>query len=380
MKLRKDRVRDRKFLKIDFMLFLSVSVMVVIGLVMVYSSSYYNLEIIKKMSPTIYFMKSVKYAAVGFFGMIVLTFINYENYKKYFPAIYIVTGILLILVLFLGKEYYGAKRWLNLAGFQFMPSEIAKISVVLCLSAVLTIIRESETEFNSKGHLAFVVLFSLIPILIYFERDYSTTALIAMLIFLMMFLANVDFKILITMISVGLFVSTLSIFKVGYRSSRVAIWLQTIFDRSYVFSDDRFQIMNSIYAVSSGGIKGKFIGMSDFKAARLPEAPSDFICAIWAEETGLIGSIFMLLLFIFIIYRIFRIAMRCEDRFGFMVAAGTGVLIALQVIINIGVVIAILPVTGIPLPFVSMGGTSLIVMLALIGIVLNISSKNLERS
>lgn len=369
----------RHSLKIDYVLLATVIVLVLIGSVVVYSASYYDLEIGFREDGASYYQSMLLFSVIGVAAMIIISFIPYELLKKgsILFLIIAVTIASLFVVMAFGEEIKGAKRWIRVGSFTFMPAELAKVSLIFFISFYIDRVGTKIKQFKVFGLLLVSVL--IMVALVYPQRDLATIMLLVILAITMMFVGGAKISNLLSLIPLGGIAFLIMAFKESYRGSRLKIWRETIFDRVYEFSDAKRQLMNSIYAVSSGGVRGKGIGMSEFSNLRLPDAYSDFIFAVFAEEFGFIGSLILLALYSFLVYRIFKIAMDCEDLFGFLVASGTGLVISLQVIINVGVALAILPTTGIPLPFISKGGTSIIITLMLMGVVLNISSKNSEK-
>ncbi|MDO4772584.1 MAG: FtsW/RodA/SpoVE family cell cycle protein [Bacillota bacterium] len=367
----------RYALKIDYMLLIVVVLLVFIGTLAVFSASYYELEIGLRQEAYHYFKMNLLYAAVGLFLMISVSFFPYEGIKKLIKYIAIFTIFTMIYVVANGKDFYGAKRWIVVGNITFMPLELAKVTLILIIAWFTDRVGRNIREFKTFGGILAVCFFFVI--LAIPEKDLATVVLMIGLIVTLLFVAGADMKYLVILFSIGAVFALVLLYAEPYRLSRISIWLETFSDRQYVFSDSKRQIMNSIYAISSGELIGKGIGMSDFSKLRLPEAYSDFIFSIVVEEFGFLGLLGILTLYAFLVYRLFKIAIDCDDVFGFTIAAGTGILILLQVIINVGVALAILPTTGITLPFISKGGTSLVVLLLLIGVVLNISSSNKER-
>ncbi len=363
------------YAKIDYPLMIAVLSLVSLGVVMVYSTSYYNMLAANKADNTI-LLSSIRYVVVGSVAMIAAMMFDYRKLRKISPAAYVVALVLSVVVLFYGVKLKGGTRWLIIPGIKisFMPSEFAKLAVIICFAWLIAAAGKRIKEF--KHFFIMIILLGLICFLTVLQRDLSTTAIILVLGMLMLFIGRCNWVYLAlstALCSVPVFLYALL---QNYSSKRVAIWLESVFDRSYAFSLEKYQIIYSIYAIGSGGVFGKGLGMGEMKLLRLPEAYNDFIFAIICEEFGLVGALFVLLLLAFVVYRIFLIALNSKDTFGYMIAAGTGVLIALQVVINIGVVTSILPTTGVTLPFISKGGTSLVTLMFLVGVILNISLHN----
>ncbi len=367
----------RYSLKIDYPLLVVVVFLVFIGTLSVFSASYYELEIGMRQEAYHYFKMNLIYAAVGLFSMLVVSFIPYETIKKLVKYIAAVTVFLMVYVIVDGSEYLGAKRWIEVGGITIMPLEFAKATLILIIAWFAD--RYGDDIRDLKKLLIVLCVSAFFIGLAIPEKDLATVALMTTLIVALLYVAGANFKHISFIIILGIVMAVILVYAESYRMPRITIWLDTIFDRNYVFTDEKRQIMNSIYAISSGEIFGKGLGMSDFSKLRLPEAYSDFIFSIFVEEFGFIGFLIILSMFAFLVYRIFKIAMECNDVFGFTIASGTGILISLQVIVNVGVALALVPTTGITLPFISKGGSSLLVLLLLLGVVLNISTSNNER-
>ncbi len=374
--------KNKRYARIDYWLLTAVMVLVGFGVVMVYSTSYYKL-LSDQMAPDAILMSSIRYVVFGLFGLVAAIFIDYRIWRRFAGAIYIVAIVLSIVVLFFGVETKGGTRWLVLPiiKISFMPSEFAKLAVVIGVARWVEIVGDRIKSF--KSFFAMFTFFMILAGLTVLQRDLSTTIIIAGLGMLMLFVGGARWYHIaatgLTLGGGGLYVALKSF---EHARARLAPWLSSFLDRSYIYNydDNKHQIINSIYAIGNGGITGRGLGMSELKLLYLPEVYNDFIFAIICEEFGLIGATLVLVAFAFIIYRIFRVALNCVDTFGYMMVAGTAILIGLHVIINVGVVVNLLPTTGITLPFISKGGTSVFIMMFLIGVVLNVSRKNsLER-
>ncbi len=361
-----------KNLKLDYSLLFVVLSLVIFGIIMVYSTSFYKFIIIGQNTEQLLYSGTV-YAIIGFVVMMIAIFFNYQHYRKLILLIAIVAVVASVLVLFYGVKSGGATRWLvvPIVNIAFMPSELTKISLIFIAAYFIDGAGKRVKEFRHFFIMMMIILaFAGLTAL---QKDLSTSSMMLVLVLLMMFVggANIFYLISLGVIGGGVFKIYLSIFP--YSMRRINIWLSTLQDRTYTYADKNYQIIHSLYAVGSGGLFGKGLGKGELKFLRLPEANTDFIFAIICEELGFLGAILVLLAFIFIIYRIFKIAVAAPDKFGFCIASGVGILIALHTVINIGVVINLLPTTGITLPFISKGGSSLIMLMFLVGVVLNIS-------
>ena len=358
---------DRAFLAL-------VLVLVSLGLVMVFSASYANAFYFKGNS--MHFITRQFWFAVG--GIILMLAISRFNYRWLRPLalpIYAVTVFLLIAVLFM-PPLNNARRWIIVGPINFQPSEIAKFAVVVLFAAIVAANGPKKMQTMRHGVAPFVL--ALIPIvyLMLLEPHLSGTVLILAIGLTMMFVGGTDVRWFIaggaaavSGIAAAILNPSLLSSLAQYAGERVTVWLDP-------FSDPLnagFQTVQSLYAIGSGGLLGAGIGASRQKYLYLPEPHNDFIFAIASEELGFIGAMMIILLFILLIWRGIFIAARCPERFGSLVAAGLIFQVGLQAVLNIAVVTNTVPNTGISLPFFSYGGTSLLMLLCEMGVILSIS-------
>ena len=300
--------------------------------------------------------------------MAVLSRIPVEFWDHMAWPMYGISILLLLMVLVFGQSVNGAKRWISIAGIQFQPSEIAKFTMIL-LFAKLTRDYGSAARKFRYGVLGFglALLGILLPLAL--EKHLSAIMLMGMVAVVMMFVAGTHPKwLLMGAFAAAAFVLIYISF-MGYAGDRVTAWLHPEQDPS----DTGYQILQSLYAIGSGGILGLGLGKSRQKYLYLPFQYNDYIFAIICEELGLIGALFIILLFVALILRGYWIALQAPDRFSTVLAAGLTTLIGVQTVLNLGVVTNLLPSTGIALPFFSYGGTALAVNLGEMGILLGIS-------
>lgn len=364
--------------KIDTGLLLGVLLLVGFGLVMVYSASFYKLMVKDGLSPESYLFSGIFYAVIGMVLMFILSFVDYRLVRKLTFVVVVAALVLGVLVLVKGDVINGSRRWINIAGISVMPSEIIKVAVLLTTASFAA--AKGKSMAKPSNFLAAVLFIALLSSLVMLQPNMSTTVLIFAVGLGILFLSECRLHHFAALMGLAGGVFAVLVQIAPYRLRRILIYLSSYLDRAYVFDDSRRQIMYSIYAIGSGGVKGVGLGMGELKNLRLPEPYNDFIFSIVAEELGMFGALLLLGLFAFVIYRIFWIASRTKDNYAFLVTAGIGLLIGIQVIVNVGVATNLFPTTGIPLPFVSKGGSSLIIMMGLIGIVLNVSSKLEEPS
>lgn len=353
----------------DYIIFFSVLALLSIGIVMVYSSSAVSAQV--NFQDQYYFLKrQLVWASLGLLVMFLTMSIDYHAWRRLAKPFLIVTIVLLILVLIpgLGKVVNGARRWLGFGSLYLQPSEIAKLSMVLFSAHSLTANQERITSFL-KGLVPQLLLLLFVFGLILKEPDLGTALSIGGTVFILLFVAGAKIAHLATLGAAGVMGIIVAILVEPYRMKRLTAFSDPWADPL----DTGYHIIQSLYAIGSGGLFGVGLGRSREKFLYLPEPHTDFIFAILAEELGLIGTVTVLVLFFLFAWRGFRIAIAAPDLFGSILAAGLTTMIMLQALMNIAVVTASMPVTGIPLPFLSFGGSALIFMLAGVGVLLNVS-------
>ena len=348
----------------DYTILLLTLILVFFGIIMVFSSSYYYALEHPKISDMYYFVKrQAMYAALGGAGMVITINFPYRYYKKLAPIGYVLTNLLLILVLVLATATKGSKRWL----FGFQPSELSKVAVILFLALYISTHRESLN--NLKGFIkAFIIL--VIPVVLIGAANMSTAIIVFTVGIAMLFVASRRLWYFVVggaaAGAMGCAALFLPMFK--YRMNRIKIWRDPFSDPT----DLGFQTVQSLYAIASGGLFGLGLGQSR-QNTFIPEPYNDFIFSIICEELGLVGAAAVILVFSMLVWRGVRVAMNARDMFGCLIATGITALIAVQVIINISVATNTIPNTGIALPFISFGGTSLVILMMAVGILINVS-------
>lgn len=367
----------------DYLILIIVMLILALGMIMVLSASS-PASLSESGDSYRYFKKQAIAAGLGLVAMFVVSKIDYRIYKKFAWPIYIIFMILLVVVGFAGTDAGGARRWIIIAGFNFQPSEFAKIGFIIFFAAILTELKK-DGRINSLAWGFFYPLAWLIPIVgaIYgLQNHFSATFLIGVVTVIQMFIAGVKLRYFFTIGGMG-FGALLSLILLknggtlgeGFRSERIQTWLDP-------FSDPTgagWQIIQSLYAIASGGMFGAGLGESKQKYLYLPEPHNDFIFAVLAEELGFFGCVVVIILFAIFIWRGIIISMKAPDTFGSLIAIGIVSLIGLQSLINIAVVTGTVPVTGMPLPFFSYGGTAIIANLIAVGILLNISRSCIKK-
>ena len=371
MKLVKLKVKKEKKWRIDFLLLFSVILLVAFGVLMVYSASFYSAQL--TYGDSMFFMKKQLVGAIiGLASMIILYFIDYRFLKKLKWISLIVSLVLLLLVFVpsIGVKVYGARRWINLGFFTLQPSEIAKFGFIIFASSSLAKMQRQVKSF--KGILPTLIAGGIICCLIILEPNMSITICVGVTMITILFVGGARFKhFCFLAIPIALLVPLLIILE-PYRLRRLVAFL----DPFASASSEGFQLVQSLYAVGSGGLFGVGLFNSRQKYLFLPFAESDFIFSIIAEEFGFVGSCVLILVFGIIIARGIIIAMKAPTRFGCYLASGITTIIAVQLVVNIAVVTGSIPPTGLPLPFISAGSTSLVMFMSAIGVLLNIDKQS----
>lgn len=360
---------------VDYPFLILVLAALAVGLAMLYSASYAQSEYdTGYVSSTRYLQKQAACAVIGLAAMAVFSRLPAELWYRLAWPLYGISILLLLSVLVVGESVNGARRWINVAGIQFQPSELAKFTMIL-LFGRLTRQFGSRAETFRYGVLGFgmAMLGILVPLAL--EKHLSAIMLMGMVGVVMMFVAGTRAKWLLAgAAGAGVFVLIYVSF-MGYAGDRITAWLHPERDPG----DTGYQILQSLYAIGSGGLFGLGYGKSRQKYLYLPFQYNDYIFAVICEELGLVGALGIIALLSALILRGYWIALHARDRFSTVLAAGLVTLIAVQTVLNLGVVTNLLPSTGISLPFFSYGGTALAVNLGEMGIVLSISRYRNER-
>lgn len=306
---------------------------------------------------------------LGFFAMIFISNINYKIYEKW--ALPIVWGVIILLlgVQFAGTTVNGATRWLSIGPIQFQPSEISKLAVIMLLASTFS----KDINILNKNLWKYFIPIVIMVGLIFKQPNLSMVLILLSSSLFMYFAAGGSIKLILLTIGSGLF--GLSFLFQSYQKQRIMTWLHPEADPYGA----GYNIIQSMMAFVAGGFFGEGYGNSRQKLGWLPEGHTDFIYAVFAEEFGFLGCLLIIGLFLAFLQRGLLVSAKCEDLFGKLLAAGITVAICLQAFINISVASSMLPATGVPLPFISYGGTSLFITMCMIGILLNISKKRIRR-
>ncbi len=358
---------------VDWVLFLSTLVMVLFGLVMVYSASYpegyYHFH-----GDGFFFLRKQIYAGVaGLVVMIGASFVDYRIYRK-LNKLVLFLAILATLSLFTtyGTEAYGAQRWIEIGGLNIQPSDIIKIAAVMFMAYYLEK-HQGHIKRFTKGYLPILFLIIFFAGTIAIQNDLSTSFVMALTLGFMYMVAGGNLLHILMTISTGSALIAYLIINEPYRTIRIVSFL----DPFKYMDSYGWQVVQSLYALGTGGLFGMGLGQSRQKFFYIPLAYNDFIFSIIGEELGFIGGFIVMIFYVVIMWRGFRIAINAKDAFGAFLAIGITSLIGIQALVHIAVVTSSMPPTGIVLPFISAGGTSLLINMASIGILLNISKNSI---
>lgn len=347
----------------------------VIGLATLYSASHVYAFNYQDGDSYYYITRQLIFAAIGLVAMFVASMVDYHQWHKFAVIIFGISIVLLIVALLMPSST-GVHRWIRLPGIQFQPSELAKFALVLLFAHIISL---NYKRINKPINL--LVLFGILAVtcgLVILEPHLSGTMLLGLLGFMMMYVGGVNGWLLGGVLAAGGAVISVMVGVFGYEMDRIEVWLNPleIFTRDLDGKDQAWQTIQSLYAIGSGGLLGQGPGNSRQKHMFLPEPQNDFIFSVFCEEMGFVGAVVVIVLFGILVWRGFKIAMKAPDKFGCLLALGLTMQIGLQVAINIAVVSNLLPNTGISLPFFSYGGTSLVMLLAQMGVVLSVSRQS----
>lgn len=367
----------------DFQLLVLALLLVGFGVVMVFSASSNTAAVSKLYNfDAFYFVKrQLMWAVLGLIAMLIAMNIPYQFYKKWFLPLFIVTAILLLLVPYFGASINGARSWFRLGPISIQPTEIAKIAMVLYLSALITKKGEKFREFK-RGLFPVMIIVGFVIGLIMLQPDFGSAFIIAITAGIIVIAGGANLKHILNCALVGLLgiVTVLGINMLipsdgtssDYKMGRIQSWLDPFHDAQ----NASYNLLQSLKAIAHGGWTGAGFGQSIQKLLYLPYPYNDFIFAVIAEELGFIGTTIFLCFYAYFVLRGLLIALRCPDIFGTLVGVGIIGNIAIQAFINIGGVTRTIPITGVTLPFISAGGTSLFITMASIGILLSISRES----
>lgn len=359
----------------DYTLLFIVLFLLAFGLVMLYSSSAYDANLTYNDSSYL-FRKQIFSTLAGLVVLFVTAHLPYHIWERFAVLGYVVSVVLILLIIPFGIEANGAKRWLKIMGVSLQPAEVAKLAMILFLAYIIC--KMGRSIRTPKGFFFVLGLAAPISLLIYvITRNLSSAIIIFGIAFVMLFVACPDYKRFILLGLAGIAAAAVLVYAIvqmadsdgmGFRGERILAWL----DPEAYASGKGFQTLQALYAIGSGGILGKGLGQSMQKLGFLPEAQNDMIFSIICEELGLFGAVAVLFMFLLLIWRCMIIANNAPDLFGALLVVGVMGHIAIQVILNVAVVTNTIPNTGISLPFISYGGSSVMFLLAEIGIVFSV--------
>ncbi|MDI9514988.1 MAG: putative lipid II flippase FtsW [Clostridiaceae bacterium] len=358
----------------DFWLLFTVMVLLAMGVIMVFSASSYYAAY--NWNNKFHFLiRQLLWSCVGLVCMFVISNIDYRRLAIISPVLMLISIVLLILVAIpgIGAKYNDARRWFNLGFTTFQPSELMKLSLIMFLSFSLAK-NSGKLRFFFRGLVPYLLIVGFVDLLLLLEPHYSCAVLITLVAVVILFCAGARIFHFLAIGVPTIAAAACLVISSEYRLQRFLAFLDPFADPQ----GSGYQAVNSLYAIASGSIFGRGLGKSLQKYLYIPEPQNDFIFSIVAEELGFVGAFTVIVLFLLLIWRGVRISMNAPDMMGSLMAIGITSLVAIETIINIAVVTATLPVTGMPLPFISYGGTSMLFVLASMGILLNISRNSVN--
>lgn len=356
--------RPEKRMNLDYTLLSILFLLIMIGLVLLYSTSAYNGQ--NKFQDAYYYVKKQGVATgLGIIGMFMVAKIDYHKWVPFANLGYLVSIVLSILVMLVGEEYNGSKRWLSLGPLSFQPSEFSKVAIILFLACLISRQKKGVDSWLSMARL----MLPVIPITALVGASNLSTAIIILgIAVVLIFVASPKYMQFVWIGALGVGFMAIFLALESYRLERLAIW------RNPEQYEKGYQTLQGLYAIGSGGLFGRGLGESVQKLGFLPEAQNDMIFSIICEELGLFGAGTIVILFLILIWRFFIIATKAKDLLGALIATGALAHMMIQVILNIAVVTNSIPNTGITLPFISYGGTSVLFLLLEMGLVLSVSN------
>ncbi len=364
-----DSLKDKShgIKSVDYSLVVIILMLLCFGLVMVFSASSANAHYAHG-DATYFFKRQLLWAVAGLVVMWFVSLFSYKKLRRYANLLFTVTILMLLLVPLIGVEANGAKRWLGVGSLTFQPSEFAKLTLVLFLARSITYFPKRVDKL-ADGYLRYMLIIIVISGLVLLQPHMSGAIVIAVGGCAVLFAAGFKIRYFVTTVLCAIPALLALAIASPYRFKRITSFLDPFSD----MLGESWQIVQSLYAIGSGGLFGLGLGQSRQKFLYIPEPQNDFIYAIICEELGFIGAVFVIFLFGLLIWKGIMIAKEAPDEFSSLTAAGITSLVAVQVLMNIAVVTSTMPVTGVPLPFFSYGGSSLVILLIEMGILLNIS-------
>lgn len=354
----------------DMPFLIILMIILVVGLISQFSASY-AYSYYWNDGDSFYFIKrQLIFAAIGVAAMLIISTVDYHILHHFAIPLMLVSFILLGVVLIMPSST-GIHRWIRLPGLQFQPSEIAKFTLILLFAHLISINHKKMKTFLA-GYLPFMVILGVTCGLVFLEPHLSGTILLLGIGIIMMYVGGTRLLYLLGTLGLGVGAVIYMVFVKGYEQDRINVWLHP-FEAYATNRDEAWQTIQSLYAIGSGGVMGQGLGNSRQKHLFLPEPHNDFIFSVICEEMGFVGAVLVIVLFALLLWRGITIGMKSPDKFGSMLAVGLTVQVGLQAVMNMAVVTNTIPNTGISLPFFSYGGTSLVMLLAQMGVVLSVS-------
>jgi cell division protein FtsW len=358
----------KMFRNYDYSIIISILLLCVFGLIMIYSAS---IVVSDQFESDHFFIRQLVWVVAGLFVFFFFMIMPYKIYKKFVVPILFFSITSLILVLFFGVERNNATSWFEIGGVNIQPAELVKVGLIIYLASVFSKKQGYISEFK-KGVAPPLVIILIISFLIYKQPDFGTMMIIGATSGIMVICSGMLWRHIIALIATGVS-GVLLMWKAKILSSEQISRIHSAYDPFADAADGGYQLIHSYIAIATGGITGKGLGQSIEKYGWLPEAHTDFIIAVVAEELGVFGVVFILSLIGYIVVKGFLTGLRCKDPFGSLLAFGISGMIGVQSIVNLGAASGLLPITGVTLPFISYGGSSLLVLLASTGILVNVS-------
>ena len=364
----------------DMPFLILLMIVLVVGLICLYSASYAYSYYWNDGDSYFFIKRQLAFAVLGIVAMLVVSTVDYHVLHKFALPVMALSLVLLVVVLLLPAQS-GIHRWIRFPGLgQFQPSEVAKFALILLFAHLISLNHKKMKTFL-RGYLPFMIILGVVCALVFKEPHLSGTMLLLAIGLIMMYVGGTRPIFLVITIVLGAAAALYMIFGLGYEMERIDVWRDPIwvytsgetYEGGVTGRDMAWQTVQSLYSIGSGGLMGQGLGNSRQKHLFLPEPQNDFIFAIVCEELGFIGAVLIIVLFALLVWRGFTIGMKAPDKFGSMLAIGLTAQIGIQVVMNLAVVTNTVPNTGISLPFFSYGGTSLVMLLAQMGVVLSVS-------
>lgn len=355
------------------MLVAIVAILTVFGLIAVYSASFVK-SLVDTGDPYYYFVRQTIWAFGGAIGMLIIARFDYRRLQPLAVPLMLLTLALLVTVILVGVEGGGARRWIGIGELTLQPAEFAKLTVTIYLAAWLAS-RGSSLRSWEHGLLPFVLIIGAVSALILLQPNLGTTLIVLAITVTMFWVAGASIVQMAALLGSGLVAITLLALGAGYRAERITAFLHAEKDPDGI----GFQTLQALIAIGNGGIAGLGLGASRAKFFYLPESHTDGIFAIIGEELGLLAGLSLLLLYILLMVRGYQIARRARDEFGQLVATGITTWVAVQALLNIGGILRVIPLTGVPLPFISYGSNAIVALLLAMGVLISISRYGNDR-